>query len=121
MRLVGLLLVLMLGGCSTWESISPWSSPKPPATAPVSDYLLKPGDALQIIVAGENELSGVYPVKSDGTVFFQMLGAVPAAGLVVPVFQESLRQRLAAGYLKSPQVQVIRVAASPPPLLRPSQ
>jgi protein involved in polysaccharide export with SLBB domain len=118
MRLVALLLMLMLGGCSTWESISPWSSPAP---APVSDYLLKPGDALQITVAGENELTGLYPVKSDGTVWFQMLGAVPAAGMVVPLFQESLRQRLAAGYLKSPQVTVMRVAAPPPPALRPSQ
>jgi protein involved in polysaccharide export with SLBB domain len=118
MRLVALLLMLMLGGCSTWESISPWSSPAPAA---VSDYLLKPGDALQITVAGENELTGLYPVKSDGTVWFQMLGAVPAAGMVVPLFQESLRQRLAAGYLKSPQVTVMRVAAPPPPALRPSQ
>jgi protein involved in polysaccharide export with SLBB domain len=50
-----------------------------------------------------------------------MLGAVPAAGMVVPLFQESLRQRLAAGYLKSPQVTVMRVAAPPPPALRPSQ
>lgn len=120
MRLVGLLLVLMLGGCSTWESVLPWSQPKPPPP-PVSDYLLKPGDALQITVAGENELNGLYPVKSDGTIWFQMLGSVPAAGMVVPVFQESLRQRLAAGYLKSPQVQVMRVAAPPPPMLRPSQ
>ncbi|HEX2760878.1 MAG TPA: polysaccharide biosynthesis/export family protein [Rhizomicrobium sp.] len=119
MRLVTLLLVLVLGGCSTWESISPWSSPKPPPA--VSDYLLRPGDALQITVAGESELNGLYPVKSDGTIWFQMLGAVPAAGFVVPVFQESLRQRLAAGYLKSPQVAVMRVAAPPPPVLRPSQ
>lgn len=122
MRFVGLLLVLMVGGCSTWESISPWSSSKvPPAAPQVSDYMLKPGDALQITVAGESELSGVYPVKSDGTVWFQMLGGVPASGLVVPVFQESLRQRLAAGYLKSPQVMVMRVAAPPAPSLRPSQ
>ncbi len=61
--------------------------------ARISDYLLKPGDALQITVAGENELGGLYPVRSDGTVWFQLVGAVPAAGLVVPVFQESLRQR----------------------------
>jgi polysaccharide export outer membrane protein len=121
MRPVVLVLVLILGGCSIWESISPWSSPKPAAAAPSADYLLKPGDALQITVAGENELNGLYPVKSDGTIWFQMLGAVPAAGMVVPVFQESLRQRLAAGYLKSPQVQVMRVAAPPPPMLRPSQ
>jgi protein involved in polysaccharide export with SLBB domain len=123
MRLVTLLLVLVLppvlNGCSTWDSISPWSSPKPPPA--VSDYLLRPGDALQITVAGESELNGLYPVKSDGTIWFQMLGAVPAAGFVVPVFQESLRQRLAAGYLKSPQVAVMRVAAPPPPVLRPSQ
>src|SRR5688572_11991891 len=118
MRLVTLLLVLILGGCSTWETVSPESSSKPP----VSDYLLKPGDALQITVAGENELGGLYPVRSDGTVWFQLVGAVPAAGLVVPVFEESLRQRLAAGYLKSPQVSVMRVAAPPPPpALRPSQ
>lgn len=122
MRLVGLLLVLMVGGCSTWDSISPWSAQKPPPAEPqVSDYMLKPGDALQITVAGESELSGVYPVKSDGTVWLQMLGGVPASGLVVPVFQESLRQRLAAGYLKSPQVMVMRVAAPPAPSLRPSQ
>lgn len=126
MRLVGLLMVLflppILNGCSTWDSISPWSAPKPPPAAPqLSNYLLKPGDALQITVAGESELSGVYPVKSDGTVWFQMLGGVPASGLVVPVFQESLRQRLAAGYLKSPQVVVMRVAAPPAPTLRPSQ
>ena len=93
MRLVTLLLVLILppvlNGCSTWESISPWPSSKPPP--PISDYLLKPGDALQITVAGENELGGLYPVRSDGTVLFQLVGAVPAAGLVVPVFQESLR------------------------------
>jgi protein involved in polysaccharide export with SLBB domain len=121
MRFVTLLLVLILGGCSTWRSISPWSSSKPPASAPSADYLLKPGDALQITVAGENELGGLYPVRSDGTIWFQLVGAVPAAGLVVPVFQESLRQRLAAGYLKSPQVEVMRVAAPPPPVLRPSQ
>ena len=125
MRLVTLLLVLILppvlNGCSTWESISPWSSPKPPVSGPSADYLLKPGDALQITVAGENELGGLYPVRRDGTVWFQLVGAVPAAGLVVPVFQESLRQRLAAGYLKSPQVEVMRVAAPPPPVLRPSQ
>ena len=121
MRLVTLLLVLILGGCSTWETISPWtsSSSVPPGSADA--YLLKPGDALQITVAGENELGGLYPVRSDGTIWFQLVGAVPAAGLVVPVFQESLRQRLAAGYLKSPQVEVMRVAAPPPPVLRPSQ
>lgn len=121
MRPVALLLVLMptLGGCSAWDAPGP--SAPPPAASSAVDYMLKPGDALQITVAGESDLSGLYPVKSDGMVWFQLVGAVPAAGLEVPVFRESLRQRLAAGYLRSPQVEVTRATALPLPVLRPSQ
>jgi protein involved in polysaccharide export with SLBB domain len=44
---------------------------------------------------------------------------VPAAGLSPAGLQEKLRQLLAAGYLKNPQVLVERVAAALPDL-RPS-
>jgi hypothetical protein len=37
------------------------------------------------------------------------------------VFQEKLRQLLAAGYLKNPQVQVEKVAQAAPPPQRSSQ
>lgn len=59
-------------------------------------------------------------VNSDGNVRLALLGAVPAAGLSPAALQEKLRQLLAAGYLKNPQVLVERVAL-PPPSLRPSQ
>jgi protein involved in polysaccharide export with SLBB domain len=114
-------LALPLGGCLV---------PDGPVQPLVAEDVLKPGDSLSIIVAGENELSGGFVVNGDGSVRLELLGAVPAAGLSVAGFQEQVRQRLAAGYLKDPQVRVERVSpfavpplapASLPLVLRPSQ
>ena len=92
-----------------------------PETSPAAN-VLAPGDGLRITVAGEEELSGGFVVNSDGNVRLELLGAVAAAGLSPVALQEKLRQLLAAGYLKNPQVLVERVAmAAPPPDLRPSQ
>ena len=92
-----------------------------PETSPATQAdVLAPGDGLRITVAGEDELSGGFVVNSDGNVRLALLGAVPAAGLSPAALQEKLRQLLAAGYLKNPQVLVERVAL-PPPALRPSQ
>jgi polysaccharide export outer membrane protein len=113
MRPISLCFCLLLGGCLA----APEAPPAPPD-------LLKPGDGLRITVAGEDELSGGFLVNSDGNVRLQLLGAVPAAGLSPMALQEKLRQLLAAGYLKNPQVQVERVSmapAPPEPGLRPSQ
>ena len=84
--------------------------------------VLKPGDGLHITVAGEEELSGAFAVNGDGTIRMELLGAVQVAGLSLTTVQEQLRQRLAAGYLKNPQVRVERSTklAVTPPTLRPS-
>ena len=99
-------------------------APPPQAAADV----LEPGDTLKITVAGEEELSGVFPVNADNTVHLELVGALPAGGLSVPAFETELRQRLSAGYLKVPQVLVARVGAVadasaplPPPVLRQSR
>jgi protein involved in polysaccharide export with SLBB domain len=76
-------------------------------------------------VAGEDELSGIFTINSEGVLQLQMLGKVLAAGLSPAALQERLRQSLAAGYLKNPQVVVARAAgpapALPPPVLRQSE
>ena len=106
-------MCLALAGC-----LSPAPETSPAASADV----LAPGDGLRITVAGEEELSGGFVVNSDGNVRLELLGAVSAAGLSPVALQEKLRQLLAAGYLKNPQVLVERVAmVAPPPDLRPSQ
>ena len=107
--LLSLGLCLGLAGCLSAPETSP---------ATQADVLV-PGDGLRITVAGEEELSGGFVVNSDGNVRLELLGAVPAAGLSPAALQERLRQLLAAGYLKNPQVLVERVA--PPLALRLSQ
>jgi protein involved in polysaccharide export with SLBB domain len=113
LRSCAVLLLLVLGGCSLWQGEE---LPPPPRTD-----VLAPGDNVWIAVAGEESLSGLYPVRRDGTVWMELLGALPAAGIALPVFQENLRQRLAAGYLRQPLVAVTRVTTPPPPSLRQSQ
>ena len=98
---------MLLGGCLA----GPGDAPSAPAQAD----LLKPGDGLRITVAGEEELSGGFAVNSDGMVRMALLGAVPAQGLSPVAFQEKLRQLLAAGYLRNPQVQVERMVPAAPP------
>lgn len=114
LRSCAVLLLLVLGGCSLWQGEE--LPPPPPRTD-----VLAPGDNVWIAVAGEESLSGLYPVKADGTVWMELLGALPAAGIALPVFQENLRQRLAAGYLRQPLVAVTRVTTPPAPSLRQSQ
>jgi polysaccharide export outer membrane protein len=109
-----LALLFALGGCSLWQGEAP------PIPAPRTD-ILQPGDNVWIAVAGEQALSGLYPVRQDGTVWMDLLGALPAAGVALPAFQENLRQRLAAGYLRQPLVEVTRVTGPVAPSLRKSQ
>lgn len=113
---VCLCLALLLGGCF-------WQSGDSQTVPPVQGDVVKPGDVLRITVVGEDELSGAFTVNSDGKVRMELLGAVPAAGFSPAALEDQLRQRLAAGYLKNPQVQVARMAQPrpPPPVLRQSQ
>jgi len=113
-RSCALALLIALGGCSLWSG---GEAPPPPPRTDV----LAPGDNVWIRVAGEESLSGLYPVRSDGTVWMDLLGALPAAGVALPAFQEHLRQRLAAGYLRQPVVDVTRVTSPVAPSLRTSQ
>jgi len=119
MRLICLVLGLALSGCSLLKDDPPVPPPLKPA---MQSDVLKPGDALHITVAGEDELSGGFVVSSDGIIRMELLGAVKAAGLSPAGLEEDLRRRLAAGYLRNPQVRVERAAqfAAEPPLLRPS-
>jgi polysaccharide export outer membrane protein len=123
-----LAVALALGGCGLF------GAPDAAPASAVQPGALKPGDRLRITVVGEEELSGVFQVGEDRMVHLELVGAVPAGGLTLAAFEDILRDRLAAGYLKNPQILVARVAAPPPgavaqprmpslpaPVLRPSQ
>jgi polysaccharide export outer membrane protein len=112
-----------LAGCGV---LAPQPEPLSPAVLPAA-AALKAGDRLDVKVADEEAFSGVFTIAADGTVRVEPLGDIAAAGLPMAEFQETLRQRLLAGYLKNPQVTVALAASEPPriadgaPGLRPSQ
>lgn len=109
-----LCLLVMLGpalaGCGLFAGM-PAEGPLPAQAVPPQSGQLKPGDAVHIAVAGEQELSGIFIVAANGAIHLELLGDVPAAGMTPDALAQALRQRLAAGYLKEPQVVVIRAPA----------
>jgi polysaccharide export outer membrane protein len=69
-------------------------------------YRIGPRDVLRVIVLGQAEMSGEFPVDGDGDMTFPILGKVPAAGSTTAELEAELTRRLADGYLKRPQVSV---------------
>jgi polysaccharide export outer membrane protein len=85
---------------------------------PASDVLLPPpatkrgdavreGDKLQVVVRGQEDLSGDYSVGEEGSFRFPRIGVVEAAGRKPPEIAGEIETRLADGWLRDPQVTVL--------------
>src|SRR5436190_24069826 len=53
---------------------------QPPADDAAANYLIGPGDSLQIFVFGQPELSVTVPVRPDGRVSTPLIEDLPAVG-----------------------------------------
>ena len=71
-----------------------------------TNYVVGAQDVLTVTVFGESELSGKYTVEQDGTFTFPQIGRVKAGGLTLRDLEQELKNRLADGYLRNPQVAV---------------
>ena len=100
---VQLLLVVLLGACSSGKSIAP---PPVADTEMLGEYLIGVGDALQISVWRNPELSLAVPVRPDGKVSMPLIGDITAANLTATQLSANIVKSL-SGYVKSPQVTVI--------------
>ncbi len=69
-------------------------------------YVVGPNDVLQITVFNQPQLSGKFSVEADGTVTFPLVGRVSVGGKDIRAAENEVKGRLAAGYLKDPQVTV---------------
>lgn len=83
-------------------------SPKPEV---VADYVIGPGDVLQVFVWKEPDVSGEVRVRTDGKVTIPLLGDVMAAGSTTQALAADLSQRLAR-FLTAPKVTVSLVSAN---------
>ena len=93
-----LLLAVVVTACGT-------SAPmEDPATIQRGDYQLGPNDSVRIMVFGEEDLSGIFPVDGSGTLALPLIGQVEAQGKTLRELETAVAARLADGFIRNPQV-----------------
>ena len=85
---------------------APPPAPQAPAAVQATSYRIGPLDTILITLVDEPELSGRFPVDSDGMFSYPYLGRVKAAGMTPAELQATLVAQLQAGYLRNPQIRV---------------
>ncbi len=124
--LVGVcLLASVTGGCrhrqvSVVES-APLTAPQPvelregprverakhaPGSRDLPDYFIRPGDALDIRVWDDKDLSMKMPVRPDGKISYPLAGELQVEGKTVPDAERMLREALSEVII-DPQVTVV--------------
>ncbi len=97
-RIKIVLLLVFLAACSPGSSLPPLQEGGDGA------YRLDTGDSINVIVFGQESLSGVFAVSDGGDVSMPLIGLVPARGLTLEAFRSEVEQRLADGFLVNPNV-----------------
>jgi polysaccharide biosynthesis/export protein len=99
--LVGLVAGLLLVGCAT-------KNPPAPREAQTEnyEYIIGPGDSVNIIVWRNPELSLTVPVRPDGKVTAPLIDDMPAQGKTPSALSRDLEKALAK-YIREPVVTVV--------------
>ena len=99
--------ILALWLAASLCALSPVSAEQP------TDYIMCPGDVLQVVVYGHEDLSTMagntqnspYVVRPDGRVSFPLIGDVETTGKTVTQFREEITSRFSK-YIIEPQITV---------------
>lgn len=96
-----LVVLVLLAGVNVREPITLAESLAGPG-----DYILGPGDVLEISVWGHEDLAAVVTIRQDGKISFPLIGDIQASGLTLAQLREHMSSQLAE-YVKQPSVTVI--------------
>jgi polysaccharide export outer membrane protein len=102
--IVALCGVLGLAGCSTSRQMVAEDTGEAAVQAP--DYVIGPGDNVQIFVWRNAELSSTVPVRPDGRITTPLIEDVVAAGRTPTELARVMEEELST-YVKNPVVTVI--------------
>jgi polysaccharide export outer membrane protein len=105
LRMVGLLSLLMPVAANAQTDASATAS-APAATADTVNYLIGPGDDLQIFVWKNPDLSTQVPVRPDGKITTPLVQDIQAQGKTPTELAASLKAAL-ANYIQDPIVTVV--------------
>jgi polysaccharide biosynthesis/export protein len=93
--LLAALIVLAVGHIDAEQAAQP------------TNYVVGPQDILTITSFDQEDLTGKYPVDSDGSFTFPLIGRVQAAGLTLRQLEAQLKKQLKDGAIfKDPQLSV---------------
>ena len=105
----------LIAGCASSPSshtAPPPPAAKPPATTAVSnDYIIGPGDTLQVFVWRNPELSVTVPVRPDGKISTPLVENMVAVGKTAPQLARDMEGVLSE-YVRSPKVNIIVTTAA---------
>ena len=71
-----------------------------------SDYLLQPGDLVEIQVYKEEDMSRILRISTQGVIAFPLVGNIKIAGLNVSQAENKIEDKLKS-YLKNPSVSLL--------------
>ncbi len=87
------------------------TSPSPPASSIGSDYVIGPGDTIQVFVWRNPELSVTVPVRPDGKISTPLVEDMVAVGKTTPQLARDIESVLSE-YVRNPKVNIIVTAAA---------
>ena len=107
------MVLLVLAACTTSRGgnisygVQDFGRPDAPSDSALgADYRIAPLDTLKVDVFQVEDLSGEYQVDLTGHIALPLIGNVEAIDKTPAELQELLREKLAAAYLKNPDVTV---------------
>lgn len=91
-------------------AVEPETEPVPEAEADIEVdeeiYRVGPGDVLDVVVYGEDDLTRLVTVQHGGEVSFPLIGEIHVAGMTLREVRQEITDLLAKDYLVDPQVSV---------------
>jgi protein involved in polysaccharide export with SLBB domain len=100
------LATLLLGGAALAPAIAQDQNAAAAGEATDTQYRISPGDKLNIVVFGQEDVSGEFQVDGAGNITMPLLGQVVAAGRSVTQLQSEITLALDKDYIVNPRVSI---------------
>jgi len=103
----------LIVSCASTPTPTPSPTPAPTeAKAPDSNYIIGPGDSLEVFVWRNPELSVTVPVRPDGKISTPLVEDMVAVGKTPPQLARDM-EKVLSEYVRAPKVNIIvTIAAS---------
>ncbi len=98
-------LTVMLIICSLIVASQLWAADKLPSTA-TKDYIIGPGDVLNILVWNNVDLTKMVTVLPDGKISYPLIGGILAGGKTLAVLETELEEKIRV-FVPNPELTVM--------------